>query len=391
MKTTMKKVAAWLLALLLVLQMVPAMAEEQKVVSGTQGPITSYRDKLDIIAVTSTITVGDTIQLSITDKYENISWKSDNEDIAKVDQTGKLEAVAPGQVKITASEGIYSDSITIRVVGKSSGEEGTGAGEKLVIIINGSKEKITYDGQEHKLSYTVYCSTEGFDENKLHLLSEDHLASGTECGVYTDGLTKDDFSYDGSEEVEFVITNGWLQIKPVNIEIKADDQSMTAGDALPEFTATVTGVVEGDAFDLNGITYETDEIDGITYIMPQIEANEIIGNYKVKSVRAGILTITAGAAPEAAAETKTDETETEKRIRIVSDWPAEKPAYLGTRITLTGILTGFEPGTYRLQWQYSADLQEWHDEPGADTEVFTYTLDETNAGYTWKLVAIDIE
>ena len=147
MKTTMKKIAAWLLALLLVLQMVPAMAEEQKVVSGTQGPITSYRDKLDIIAVTSTITVGDTIQLATTDKYENISWESDNETIAEVTDRGLLTANAPGQVKITASEGIYSDSITIRVVGKSSGEEGTGAGEKLVIIINGSKEKITYDGQ----------------------------------------------------------------------------------------------------------------------------------------------------------------------------------------------------------------------------------------------------
>ena len=291
MKTTMKKVAAWLLALLLVLQMVPAMAEEQKVVSGTQGPITSYRDKLDIIAVTSTITVGDTIQLATTDKYENISWKSDNEDIAKVDQTGKLKAEAPGQVKITASEGIYSDSITIRVVGKSSGEEGTGAGEKLVIIINGSKEKITYDGKEHKLSYTVFCSTEGFDENKLHLLSEDHLASGTECGVYTDGLTKDDFSYDGSEEVEFVITNGWLQIKPATISIYVNNAEKNEGDPDPAFTAEVTGLLGEDTVDSLNLTYSVSEDGVITPVLP--EDGIINGHYRVdtKKSMAGKLTV----------------------------------------------------------------------------------------------------
>ena len=70
MKTTMKKIAAWLLALLLVLQMLPAMAEDQTV-SGTQGPITSYRDKLKINAVTSTITVGMSIQLTTTETIMN--------------------------------------------------------------------------------------------------------------------------------------------------------------------------------------------------------------------------------------------------------------------------------------------------------------------------------
>lgn len=291
MKTKMKKIAAWLLALLLVLQMVPAMAEEQKVVSGTQGPITSYRDKLDIIAITSTITVGDTIQLSTTDNYENISWKSDNETIAEVTDRGLLTANAPGQVKITASEDIYSDSITIRVIGGSSEEEETGASEKLVIIINGSKEKITYDGQEHKLSYTVYCSTEGFDENKLHLLSEDHLASGTECGVYTDGLTKDDFSYDGSEEVEFVITNGWLQIKPATISIYVNNAEKFEGEDDPVFTAEVVGLQGEDTVESLNLTYNVSEDGVITAVIPQ--DGIINGHYRVdtKKSMAGKLTI----------------------------------------------------------------------------------------------------
>lgn len=341
MKTTMKKIAAWLLALLLVLQMLPAMAEEQKVVSGTQGPITSYRDKLDIIAVTSTITVGDTIQLATTDKYENISWKSDNEDIAKVDQTGKLEAVAPGQVKITASEGIYSDSITIRVVGKSSGEEGTGAGEKLVIIINGNKEKITYDGKEHKLSYTVYCSTEGFDENKLHLLSEDHLASGTECGVYTDGLTKDDFSYDGSEEVEFVITNGWLQIKPATISIYVNNAEKFEGEEDPVFTAEVVGLQGEDTVESLNLTYNVSEDGVITAVIPQ--DGIINGHYRVdtKKSMAGKLTIKENPAKyngtyilgltqvkNGGSALMTSEVRSDKRLTTVTYSEAETPGYI---------------------------------------------------------------
>ena len=290
MKTTMKKIAAYLLAMLLVLQMIPAMAEDQTV-SGTQGPITSYRDKLEINAVTSTITVGMSIQLTTTDNYDKLTWKSDNEGIAEVDEDGIVTGKAPGQVKITATEDGHSDSITIRVVGTSSGEEGTGSGEKIVVIINGAKEKVTYDGQEHKLSYTVACDNTDFDEDLLHLVSEENLASGTECGVYQDKLTKDDFVYEGSEEIELVITNGWLQIKPAPVTIYADTKTKAEGAADPEFTATVEGLVPGDDPVQIVYTFDVKTENGTTKIIPV--ADSIQGNYKVSTVSAELIILPA--------------------------------------------------------------------------------------------------
>lgn len=77
-------------------------------------------------------------------------------------------------------------------------------------------------------------------------------------------------------------------------------------------------------------------------------------------------------------------------IKIESDWPAGKPAYEGTEITLTAKLIGFEGKEYTLQWQYSTDLENWIDEPGANGIDFTYIMNETTATYTWRVIAKDI-
>lgn len=77
-------------------------------------------------------------------------------------------------------------------------------------------------------------------------------------------------------------------------------------------------------------------------------------------------------------------------IKIDSDWPAGKPAYEGTEITLTAKLTGFEGKEYTLQWQYSTDLENWIDEPGANGITHTYTMNETTANYTWRVIARNV-
>ena len=77
-------------------------------------------------------------------------------------------------------------------------------------------------------------------------------------------------------------------------------------------------------------------------------------------------------------------------IHINSDWPAGKTGYVGAQITLTATLTGFENKKYTLQWQYSTDLENWTDVPGAHDITYTYTLDEITTNYTWRVVAKDI-
>lgn len=289
MKTTMKKTAAYLLAMLLVFQTLPAMADAT--ISGTQGPITSYREKLRITAVTSTLTVGMEIQLTATENYNAIKWESEDPEIAAVDENGKVTALAAGTARITANDSGHTDSITLRVIGtgtdtgsESGKEKGTDEPVrtgKMIIIINGTKDKVTYDGLAHTTGYIATSNSDSFDESRLHLINEDHLASGVDCNVYQDTLTADDFTYDG-EEAEFVISNGWLQIKPAQVTVIAEDKKKAEGAPDPELTATVTGVLQGEDPAQIHYTLKTETRNGTTRIIP--ECDSIQGNYRVSAV-----------------------------------------------------------------------------------------------------------
>ena len=286
MKTTMKKAVAYLLAMLLVFQILPAMAE----VSNTQPAITSYREKLDIKAVTKTLPVGMTTQLETTDKYDNLIWSSSDPLIAEVDQKGLVTGKSEGKVKITATEGEYSDSVTLRVIGNGeeteenttiSGNEGAPA-EKMIIIINGTKTKVTYDGEVYTTGYTAACQSAGFDESLLEMVNPDHYASSKDCGIYQDALAAEDFIYHGEGEYEIVLTNGWLQIKPVTATIMIDDQKMAEGGTEPEYTATVSGILEGEDPAQIVYTLKKETKNGTNRIVAEYE--EIQGNYRVTSV-----------------------------------------------------------------------------------------------------------
>ena len=170
MKTTMK-IIAWMLALLLAFQIVPALAAEQ-VISPAQGPITSYREKLEIKSGTSILTVGMTTQLTATEGYSRLSWSSDNESVATVNGTGLVTAVSAGRVKITATEDGYSDSITLRVVELATDEDAPDTeNEKMIIVINASKDKKTYNGMEYRSSFTAVSNSDGFDAAKVELVN----------------------------------------------------------------------------------------------------------------------------------------------------------------------------------------------------------------------------
>jgi len=388
MKTTMKKIAAYLLAMLLVFQMLPAMADDNQTTSGTLGPITNYREKLTITAPTQTLTVGMTITLTATESFNKVVWSSDDPEIATViAKTGEVTAIAPGQARIKATADGHTDSITLRVVdNKSAVTEDAGTVEEkeseeseesyseaeskepLIIIINGTKTKETYTGKEFTSSYTVVCDDSRFDESKLSLINEDHLAHGKDCNVYQDALTDEDFSYSGDERVEYVITQGWLQIKPAAVTVKADDATQK-GDEIPEFTATITGLMEGDAPETIQYTFDTYTAGDKTYVTPVCEP--IQGNYRV-TTEPGILTIENGVY---------------RAIKLTSDWPAGEPAYAGTMITMTAELIGFENVDYTLQWQHSVDNKEWINEPGANDTKLTFELNETTVQYTWRVVA----
>lgn len=88
-------------------------------------------------------------------------------------------------------------------------------------------------------------------------------------------------------------------------------------------------------------------------------------------------------------------------VMIESDWAEGKPAYDGTEITLTAVLTGFENKTYNLQWEYSLDNEQtWTAiDASNNPEIITTTdgdkmkfvVNETTAECIWRVVAVDIQ
>ena len=375
MKTNMKKLAAWMLALLLALQMIPVMAEEIQYTSGILKNDSEYRDKLEIDGPKA-LSVGEECELTVkTEGYRNLLWSSSNTDIATV-ENGVITGVSAGTAKITASEDSESDSIVIKVLeapieeNEDEEKETEEKAKSMVVIISGNKDKLTYDGKEHEYSgYTVFCNDNGFDESKLHLINEEKIISEKDCGIYKVKFETGDFEYDDPDaSIVYDLNDGWMQIKPADVTVKANDAVQKAGEELA-FTATVTGLPEGEDPDVIQYTFDLVTTGDVTYIIPVCEQNQ--GNYKV-TAQAGILTAEGG---------------TPKTIKLTSDWPEGEPAYEGTVITMTAELNGFDDVDYTLQWQHSVDLEEWTVEPEATGTSFSFALDETNVQYTWRVVA----
>ena len=384
MKTNMKKLAAWMLALLLVLQMVPAMAEDNQITSEGYTPEYSmYRDQLKVENDSSIIIAGKPVTMTFTEGYDHLTWESNKPEVATVED-GVVTGIAPGTVKITAREGDFADSIVLKVVvgneenageeiieGEDIGEEtatNVSANETMTIIINIGKDKYVYDGQEHEATFTAVSDAEGFDPDEVQIDSE-KIVTAKDCGITKVQYEASDFTYNGSNEnAEFVVGEGWIQIKPANVIVKANDTVQKEGEKV-EYTATVTGLVEGEDPELIKYTFSTYTAGNVTYITPVCEQNQ--GNYRV-TAQAGILTFEGGIP---------------RIIRLTSDLPEGEPVYEGTMITMKAELTGFEDLDYTLQWQHSVDLQEWIDEPGANDTTYTFELNETTVQYTWRVVA----
>ena len=115
MKSTMKKIAAGLVALLIMIQMVPALGavySSGMIVGSAQG----YKDKLDIIASKGTyVLLGQTLVIDVNEDYIP-TWKSSNEDILTIDEKGVVTALAEGVATVTATVGYQEAKIDVTVI-----------------------------------------------------------------------------------------------------------------------------------------------------------------------------------------------------------------------------------------------------------------------------------
>lgn len=67
----------------------------------------------------------------------------------------------------------------------------------------------------------------------------------------------------------------------------------------------------------------------------------------------------------------------------------KEPSYLGEEVTLVAILMDFRPmDIYTFIWEYSEDGETWYLIPNENEQTYTFTLDETNVHYSWRVQVI---
>jgi hypothetical protein len=215
MRTTIKKIIATVLSFMMVFQMIPAIAAEGE----TSNEIWADSDllkQLEIISTTSTVLKGKTIQLDVPEGYEDVQWSSDAENVATVDQEGKVTGVAAGTAKITAQASGKKTSIYIDVVDPYK-DNGSYSEKDMTILATGSKKTVTYDGLAYQITYTFSSDREDFDPSKVEILKE--LPSRSEPGATVENLTPKDFKYnDSNYNVTFRVQNGYIRINGSKVD-----------------------------------------------------------------------------------------------------------------------------------------------------------------------------
>lgn len=382
MKINMKKLAAWMLALLLVLQVVSVSAQEQ--VEGTLEPKASlFREKLKVTSEDYIIQTGESIQLSATEGYK-LQWKSSDEEIATVDENGLVTTIANGTVKITASEDTYSDSITLRVVNAkktdTSDDEEAKEGnpeeeddEVMIIVINGDKEKVVYDGEEHTAGYTATSNSDNFDAEKVEMINPEKTVTAKDCGIYPIKYEPEDFVYDGSaKNVEFIVSNGWLQIKPALVTVKLGTVTKKWGEEDPDFkdNLIVEGLIGDDTIDMLGIEIKREEGEEADfYTVSMYSGKNEDSNYRVVFTD-GVLVI----------EMPT--------VKIRSSLEGVEKAPAGTEVVLTAEMEGLDTERFNIQWQMgdTPDVSAMENIEGATEPVYTYILSRETSGKYFRVL-----
>ena len=150
-------------------------------------------------------------------------------------------------------------------------------------IIELSKDDYVYDGTEKKPAITVKAETVAIPATEYEVTYSDNINAGTATVIVTDNANGNYNVSSGTKS---------FTINRAEAKVKADDITITYGDAIPDLTATVTGIVAADENKQNLITYTVSRDEGNdvgTYIItPTGEA--VQGNYNVTYVP-GTLTI----------------------------------------------------------------------------------------------------
>ncbi len=247
------------------------------------------------------------------------------------------------------------------------------AKKQIIIVANGDKQKLTYDGGEHKITYTFESEDKAFKASKVKLVGEE--PTRVDCGITLGSMTSSDFKYEDADyEPLFIVNNGSVWIMPAALTVTADDKTKDSAENDPVFTASFNGLKGEDTGDDISVKFVREEEDsdmpGEYEIMPVGEKTQ--GNYKI-TFKPGTLTIT-GEAPVYS-------------VKIKSTLDGVTEFTMNTQVTLTAVVQGFDE-EYTLQWWVSTDGTEesMQEIPGATGKTYTYQLNEQTITWKWRVV-----
>ena len=147
--------------------------------------------------------------------------------------------------------------------------------------IKGLAESYTYNGKAQKPAITVYFDDEEITEGTDYTID---YTNNINVGTATVTVKPVDGNNDFSETaVNFEIT-------VAEITVTADNAEKSYGEADPEFTATATGLFEGDNIEYT-FTRTAGENVGTYEIIPSVKT--VSDNYIVKTINNGTFTIKA--------------------------------------------------------------------------------------------------
>ncbi len=179
-------------------------------------------------------------------------------------------------------------------------------GKTYEITLRSASQEYIYDGEEHVIEgfeneengVITFTTTDG---EKLEISGLTLRVSGTTVGEYMPEVLGEakvvkENGRDISKRTVIIYETGKLTIVPREVMVTASNAEKEQGQNDPEFTATVTGLVEGEEPSLITYTIEraAGEEPGTYEIIPSGETLQ--GNYTVTYVN-GTLTITAKADP----------------------------------------------------------------------------------------------
>ena len=152
---------------------------------------------------------------------------------------------APNSFSYRLNEGTKASNYHVNVVpGKLEVEKAP-----LAVRIQGAANSAEYNGALHAADgFSVLDDIAGKATIELADGVAAH-AEGIDAGTYPMGLAVDSFKVESRNyDVTLSVADGSLYVGPATLLIAANDASKAYGQADPELTASVTGLVEGDDF-----------------------------------------------------------------------------------------------------------------------------------------------